>query len=259
MNRKSWIIFGVTAAMICGTAVLLTSLKARQRLGKPGVRVVARPVHDPKGNVIGTNCVDLPAVVLDYTSEQLPIDFTVLNWLPKDTTYGQRLYKGPDGFQTLVNAVLMGTDRTSIHKPDYCLVGQGWQLDASQSGVTSIRISAPHPYDLPITKLVTTRDVRTEQGQRLALRGVFAYWLVADSEIEPYHNRIMTSIMKRMLMTGELQRWAYVTCFATCLPGQEEATFNRLKAFLADAVPKFQLTSGAPAPAGAQPTMAATQ
>jgi len=39
-----------------------------------------------------------------------------------------------------------------------------------------------------------------------------------------------------------LQRWAYISCFAVCLPGQEEATFERLKKFIAASVPEFQLT-----------------
>jgi hypothetical protein len=53
------------------------------------------------------------------------------------------------------------------------------------------------------------------------------------------------------LRTGVLQRWAYVTCFSVCQPGQEEATFNRMKEFLAAAVPEFQLTPRADAKAEA--------
>ena len=245
MNRQSWVIFCVTAALIAGTGALLHSFGPRQSLGKAGVKVAAKPVHDPKGNVVGTNCIDLPEQVLDFTSQPLPVDYLVLDWLPKDTTFGQRVYKAADGFQTAINAVLMGTDRTSIHKPDYCLAGQGWQIDASRSEVTTIRINEPHPYDLPITKLITTREIRSETGQTATIRGVYLYWLVADDRLEPYHNRIMGSIIAHMLTTGELQRWAYVTCFSACLPGHEDATFNRLKNFLAAAVPQFQLTTGA--------------
>jgi hypothetical protein len=247
MNRRAWTLFSAAALLIVGAGALLAAFQARQSLGKPGVKVAAKPVYDPKGGLVGTNSVDLPEQVLDYTSEVIPVDFTVLDWLPKDTTYGQRVYKAADGFHTAINAVLMGTDRTSIHKPDYCLAGQGWRVDASRSEVTAIRIQEPHPYDLPITKLVTTREVRTASGENVLVSGVYIYWLVADSRLEPYHNRIMGSIIKHMLTTGELQRWAYVTCFATCLPGHEDATFGRLKEFLSAAVPKFQITVGSPA------------
>jgi hypothetical protein len=38
----------------------------------------------------------------------------VLDFLPKDTSYGQRQYQTPDGsFKTTLNVVMMGTDRTS--------------------------------------------------------------------------------------------------------------------------------------------------
>ena len=47
-----------------------------------------------------------------------------------------------------------------------------------------------------------------------------------------------------LVRTGTLQRWAYVGCFATCLPGAEEPTFQRMKKFIAAAVPEFQLAAG---------------
>jgi hypothetical protein len=42
--------------------------------------------------------------------------------------------------------------------------------------------------------------------------------------------------------TGILQRWAYVTFFSACAPGQEENTYERLKNLIAASVPEFQLT-----------------
>jgi len=40
-------------------------------------------------------------------------------------SYAERHYSAPDGFDMTGTLVLMGADRTSIHKPDYCLPGQG--------------------------------------------------------------------------------------------------------------------------------------
>ena len=52
----------------------------------------------------------------------------------------------------------------------------------------------------------------------------------------------------RPLRTGTLQRWAYVACFAQCLPGEEDKAFARVKELVAEAVPQFQplATAGAP-------------
>jgi hypothetical protein len=40
---------------------------------------------------------------------------------------------------------------------------------------------------------------------------------------------------------GIRQRWAYVSYFTACLPGQEDATVARIKALIAASVPEFQL------------------
>ena len=41
--------------------------------------------------------------------------------------------------------------------------------------------------------------------------------------------------------TGVLQRWAYVSYMAFCSPGEEDATFERMKKMIAASVPEFQL------------------
>jgi hypothetical protein len=56
----------------------------------------------------------------------------------------------------------------------------------------------------------------------------------------------MRWMARDMLLTGVLQRWAYVACITLCAPGQEEATFSRMKEFIAAAVPQFQLAAGPP-------------
>ena len=45
----------------------------------------------------------------------------------------------------------------------------------------------------------------------------------------------------KLVRTGVLQRWAYVSCLAVCYPGQEEATYERVKKFIAASAPEFQL------------------
>jgi hypothetical protein len=47
---------------------------------------------------------------------------------------------------------------------------------------------------------------------------------------------------RERLRTGVLQRWAYVSYFAPCAPGQEDATFERMKKLITSTVPGFQLT-----------------
>src|SRR5439155_14834966 len=148
MNRQSLFFLLVGLALIGGTATFLRHQRANQRLGKPGVIVLAQPTYDAEGKLVASNTVYLPEKVLNYKSEIRPVTGDTLRWLPMDTTYGQRLYKAPDGFETAMNVVLMGTDRTSIHRPEWCLSGVGWSPDPQE--LASVRISKPYPYDLPL-------------------------------------------------------------------------------------------------------------
>ncbi len=190
--------------------------------------------------------VDLPERVLDFSSEPVETAKEVTETLPPDTSYGQRRYQAPDGFVIVLNVVLMGTDRTSLHKPQFCLTGAGWRIDTTETA--KVPVPRPQPYDLPVVKLTTTREVMLN-NQPAPLRGVYVYWFVCDGAIsgEPTGRERMWWMAKELLRRGVLQRWAYVTCFAVCPPGQEDATYERMQQFIAAAVPEFQLV---PRPAG---------
>ena len=41
--------------------------------------------------------------------------------------------------------------------------------------------------------------------------------------------------------TGVLQRWAYISYFTVCAPGEEDATFERMEKLIAASVPEYQL------------------
>ncbi|MBI3878209.1 MAG: exosortase-associated EpsI family protein [Verrucomicrobia bacterium] len=243
MDRRSWLAFGAVLLLVAATSGFLRHHQAGQRLGAPGVKLIAEPTLSESGEVIATNSVALPERVLDYASETMKVPKVVHDWLPKDTTYGHRFYTARDGFIVDAQVVLMGADRTSLHQPQYCLTGSGWQIDASEAA--AVRMARPHTYDLPVTKLTLTGWFQTERGPETR-RGVFVYWFVADGELTADHRQRMWSLAREQLRTGILQRWAYVICFAACAPGAEEATFGRLKEFIAAATPEFQLAAGPP-------------
>ena len=234
MNKQKWTLLALVLLMIAGTGLLLTRLRANQRLGAPGVKTSPLPgSHNLQ--------VDLPVRVLDYESTNLPVEKMVLDTLPKDTSFGQRLYTAPDKSWVQVNVVLMGSDRTSIHKPQICLGGMGFKIDEAASGETSVHLERPFPYELPVMKLIASKEV-TEGGRKYPVRGIYVYWFVAENQYTSKHNQRMWWMAKEMLRTGVLQRWAYISYFAICPPGGEEATFERLKTMIAASVPEFQLT-----------------
>lgn len=230
MNKQTGIILAVALALIGGTAALLNRLHGHQRLGPPGVRT------SPTADALRLR-VELPESALDYSSEWRDTDEAVLRTLPADTSFGGRRYKAADGFQVLANVVLMGADRTSLHKPQFCLRGSGWLIQQTDREI--VHLDRPHDYDLPVMKLTCSREKPDPADD---LRGIYVYWFVADKEYTRDHWQRMWWMAKDMLSTGVLQRWAYITYFAVCPRSQEEATFERMKKLIAATAPEFQLT-----------------
>ncbi|PYJ81049.1 MAG: hypothetical protein DME22_22400 [Verrucomicrobia bacterium] len=245
MNKRSWTMLVVVVGLVGGTSSLLGYWKTNQRLGRPAVKVVPQATFDWQGNVVATNSVYLPERVLDYESSVVSVTKQEVAMLPKDTTYGRRVYKAPDGLQIWCNAILMGTDRTSIHKPEYCLPGQGWAIDARRKEQTSILIDRPYRYELPVMKWIVNGVKETTNGQKAEVRGVYVFWFVADNELATSHLKRFLLLSRDLFLRGVLQRWTYVSYFSVCYPGQEEDTYQRIKAFIGATVPEFQLATGA--------------
>jgi len=234
MSKQKTVLFAATLASIGAAAMLLAQLHAHQRLGVPAVRTSAIT------NSIRLQ-VELPEFVAAYKSEEIPVDQLVLDTLPKDTSFGQRRYVAPDGFWSVANVVLMGTDRTSLHKPVFCLEGQGWHIDENASSVTTIHLNKPREYDLPVTRFVASKTLKINE-QEVPARGIYVYWFVAPGELTANHWQRMWWMARDLCRTGVLQRWAYISYFSVCRPGEEEATFERMKKLIVASVPGFQLT-----------------
>jgi hypothetical protein len=250
MNRRQWTLLLVAFLCIAATGVVLYQLKTYQKLGKPGIRAVPIP-----GSVAMQ--IDFPEKVLDYTSVRLPPDPIVEATLPKDTSYVQRRYTAPDGFWISSTMVLMGTDRTSIHKPEFCLPGQGWQIN--ERSVVNLQINGSPSYPFSVEKWVLSTPYRTPDGRTVPLRGLYVFWFVADNEATVSHWQRQWWLARDLVLKGVLQRWAYVSFFTAFEPGQEktETALARVEQFVSTAMPQFQLPPRSIAGADARPGVAA--
>lgn len=239
MNGTAWKTGVAALALMALTAGAVAHLKYHQRLGEPGVR------WTPMGEGLRGR-VELPERVGEYVSTN--VEPSALEWevLPKDTSLARRLYRGPDGFEVLLGVVLMGTDRTSIHKPEYCLTSQGWQI--VERTTTSLSLDRPHPYTLPVRQFVTRRLGQLPDGRPTRWSGVYLFWFVAEDRLTASHWGRVGWLAWDLIRRGVMPRWAYVSAFVVCPPGQEEQAAARAREFLRAAVPEFQQTTG-PAPA----------
>ncbi|HEY3760289.1 MAG TPA: hypothetical protein VGN23_00880 [Verrucomicrobiae bacterium] len=233
MKNQKWILFSVMLAAIAGSAALLAGMKKHPQLGKPGIR--AEPIP---GSVAMK--IDLPAGVSNFISTNVPEPAVVLGYLPHDSSYVERHYESPDSPIPIEGIiVLMGTDRTSIHNADYCLVGQG--LDPFAKSIVNIPIGGSTPYALPVSEWKVSGTFQRPNGESVKENGVYVFWFVADGDQTPDHLKMMEKLAGHLLKTGEMERWAYVNYFSACEPGQEDATFERIKKLIAASVPEFQL------------------
>jgi hypothetical protein len=238
MNLLKTVLFVVVLGMMGATAGVLAHAKSNQRLGLPGVLTAPLP---------GSRNLEvlLPDNVPGYQSVALPQAAVVTNMLPRDTSFGQRGYTGEDGFRSLLNVVLMGTSRSSIHKPQVCLTGQGWTINDAASQVEQVRMDRPYPYDLPVMRLEAARAVQME-GRTVLEKGIYVYWFVDADRFTAEHAHRMLWMAHDMVFKNELDRWAYVAFFSVCAPGQEQATFDRMKKLIVATVPEFQLVPRPP-------------
>lgn len=190
----------------------------------------------------GLSPVELPTYLgsewMGHRVEPEPIERTIL---PPDTGFSRKLYVNLDhpGEHVLLSIVLSGRDRSSIHRPELCLVGQGWTIDA----VTRHRFSYPgEPAGaFEATLLDVHRHVQASGGARVVPE-IVTYWFVGD-------NRVFASQSARIaydawirVVHGRAPRWAYVF-LQTGAEGGRDAAIARLQAVLDRTLPHFQPSS----------------
>lgn len=228
--------------LIGATALVLRQIDRHRQVGKPGLVMVAEDVFDEAGGIVNTNTVALPKRVLNYDSTNAPITKVELSWLPADTTYARRVYFRSDAYPLQVNVVMMGLDRSSIHKPQICLTGQGWQV-ISESADT-ISLAGTSAVNLPVWKMIAQQPQTLADGSQRMVKAVYVYWFVADGHVTARHGQRMWWMARELLTTGTLQRWAYVSVLGLCLPGQEEETYERIREFIAESAPEYHRFDG---------------
>lgn len=226
MKIEGWKVPSAVLALMAVSAAFLSWWSANQRLGKPGIRTTS-------DGEAGELKIEFPQYVLDYVGEERLIPDGIKDALPPDTTIAVRDYAATDKFELRLMGVLMGTDRTSIHQPEFCLKGSGFSVIGSE--LDAISVPGPEPYELPVMILRTERE-----HEGVIYPGFYVYWFVADGLATARHWERMWWMAKGLFATGELQRWAYVSCLALSRPGKEETCLKRVKEFLAHAVPEFQ-------------------
>lgn len=198
----------------------------------------------------GLNPVPLPAY-LGTAWEGQPAEVTPVEreLLPPDTGFSRMHYVSLHNLNTrvLLSIVLSGRDRTSIHRPEICLVGQGWTIIGRTAHVftwpSSAKASEGKPDQpaarVPATVLRIEHEFTNPRGEKVKVPALFAYWFVgADRVVASNTERVLQASIDR-LRHLQAHRWAYVVVQTLAVDG-EAAALARMQAVLDGTLPAFQ-------------------
>jgi Protein of unknown function (DUF3485) len=179
----------------------------------------------------------LPDSIGDYLGFDRAVSESEIQFLPKDTEFAKKAYIGRAPTEIACEVVLSGAQRNSIHRPQVCLIGQGWTITDEK----------------PISVLLANQRVqrvrlltlgRVENGKKL--NSYFLYWFVGkDKTTDDHFQRILLTCWDR-IMKGTNHRWAYVmvsgilpTTVADSEKAKEEL-ISQLTDFVREIIPLIQ-------------------
>ena len=221
-------------ALAVGEMLFLHYLATQPPRGLVGVALAAGE-KDP---------IELPAFLgREWTGRIVPVSSVEREMLPADTGFSRRLYfndRDPSK-QVFLSIVLSGRDRTSIHRPELCLVGQGWTITGRDEHTFDYprRPSAPDGGGkFPATVLRVRREVPGPRGPQHVPQ-LTVYWFVSGDHVVASHwDRFLRDAWNRVVH-ARADRWAYVLMQTDASDG-EAAAFARLQAVLNETLPAFQ-------------------
>ena len=227
-SQFGWASGAVIVGLTMVEMIFLAHLAGLPPRGTAGVRLAAD----------GLNPVELPVFLgTEWIGRRAEVSAVEREVLPPDTGFSRKDYVAlSDSTQRVfLSVVLSGRDRTSIHRPELCLVGQGWTIGATSGH----RFSYPGipARDFPATVLQVQREVRTPRGT-LTVPQLVVYWFIGgDTVVASHWERLAVDAWNRVAH-ARADRWAYVLMQTDASDG-EAAALGRMQAVLNQTLPAF--------------------
>jgi EpsI family protein len=213
----------------------LSALAARPAQGEAGVALAAD----------GLNPAELPAFLgTEWIGRRAEVTTVERDLLPADTGFARKSYVAVanPAQQVFLSVVLSGRDRSSIHRPELCLVGQGWTIESGQERRFSLPTTDGGRAEFPVTVLRVRREIASPRGP-VVVPQLVAYWFVgADTVVATHGGRIARDAWNRVAH-GRADRWAYILTQTDAIDG-EQAAIARIQAVLDSALPGVQRVVG---------------
>ena len=199
--------------------------------------LACRLFHDVDTKTEPGVIMNLPDSIGDYIGFDSDITESERVILPRDTEFAKKRYSGFDLPEITTEIVLSGAQRQSIHRPQVCLVGQGWTIQKEETIPITLA-------DGRVQKVRKLTLVRAQDGVQIV--GYFIYWFVGkDKTTDDHIERIFLTSWDRVVNRVN-HRWAYVIVDAI-LPaepkvtaGERQKVLSDLISFARELIPKIQ-------------------
>jgi exosortase len=228
MARRAWAAAAAVAAGSALAASVLVHVSHLPARGRAGIALAAD----------GLGPAELPTFIgADWIGRRTEVTAVERELLPPDTGFSRKTYVSlaDPATQAFVSIVLSGRDRTSIHRPELCLVGQGWTILGSYGHTFDY---PGHSSGFPATVLRVEKEVVTPKGSVKVPQIVAYYFVGGDVVVASHWERIARDAWNRVLR-GRADRWAYVLVQTGASDG-DGAALARIQLILNSTLPAFQ-------------------
>ena len=140
--------------------------------------------------------------------------------LPAGTSLSRRQYMREYGETFSVAVVLSGEHRTSIHRPETCLTGGGFQILDSRR----ILVERADKSSLSVEVLDLRHQISGEKSR-------YAYWFSSEKYETPSYLKRTVLLVWSSVIEGKASRWAYVSLLMP-MSQSWEADEAELQAFI---------------------------
>ena len=221
-------------------------------------KVATRPSGVTTGVMLsgsGIDPVELPSFIgTEWIGRRAEVSAVEREILPADTGYSRKTYVAvaDPRRQVFLSIVLSGRDRTSIHRPELCLVGQGWTIADSERRTLAITDGEGDFAGgrIPFTLLRVKREFPTPRGRESVPQLVAYFFIGADGVVGGHADMVRRDAWNRV-RHGRADRWAYLLMQADARDG-EAAALARMEYVLRGVWPVL-VPLPAKAPATGQP------
>jgi exosortase len=156
--------------------------------------------------------------------------------LPPDTLVRKNRYEHESGNHVYLSIVLSGKYRSSIHRPEVCLVGPDSQI--AHSFTHPVKLDDGRILNVKVLEMIY--QYKSADGKPFSATTYYAYWFAGIDRETPSHLTRMAWMASDRLFKNQSYRWAYISLGGRRIYGNNDY-LGEIDAFLRAAYPYLKV------------------